>query len=257
MNPPRLSWETISCLSDQIFNANHLNFTGYGDSTLVVLGKARQKDRKGRKERLGRAAGSRSAFCTGRRRTRQKQNMIWERERERVRVGGSWVTGAVEYMQAGVQHNLRKTFRRKQEEQQQEQWEVAIVVELVSTPPVWKKLLPFCPLPSLPCSLACHDRMWSTSGDNWPTARPFHHLVELVWATPFPDHPRYFWLGFEAARRDFRCGKLVWVLGFAYSDEESWRQGKYYRISVGHMKFPPTVIGETGVVIDEAVEFEK
>ena len=35
MNPSRLSWKIISWLSDQIFNANHLIFTGYGISTLL------------------------------------------------------------------------------------------------------------------------------------------------------------------------------------------------------------------------------
>ena len=34
MNPSRLSWKIISQLLDQIFNANHLSFTGYGISTL-------------------------------------------------------------------------------------------------------------------------------------------------------------------------------------------------------------------------------
>jgi hypothetical protein len=36
MNPSRLSWKIISGLSDRIFNANHLIFTGYGISTLTV-----------------------------------------------------------------------------------------------------------------------------------------------------------------------------------------------------------------------------
>ena len=34
MNASRLSWKIISWLLDQIFNANHLTFTGYGISTL-------------------------------------------------------------------------------------------------------------------------------------------------------------------------------------------------------------------------------
>ena len=34
MNPSRLSWKIISRLLDQIFNSNHLIFTGYGISTL-------------------------------------------------------------------------------------------------------------------------------------------------------------------------------------------------------------------------------
>jgi hypothetical protein len=36
-NPSRLSWKIISWLSDQTFNANHLIFTGYGISTLIML----------------------------------------------------------------------------------------------------------------------------------------------------------------------------------------------------------------------------
>ena len=36
MNPSRLSWKIISRLSDQMFNANHLIFTGYGISTLQI-----------------------------------------------------------------------------------------------------------------------------------------------------------------------------------------------------------------------------
>ena len=36
MNPSRLSWEIISWLSDEIFNANHLISTGYGISTLEL-----------------------------------------------------------------------------------------------------------------------------------------------------------------------------------------------------------------------------
>ena len=39
MNPSRLSWKIISRLSDQTFNANHLIFTGYGNSTLVLTTK--------------------------------------------------------------------------------------------------------------------------------------------------------------------------------------------------------------------------
>ena len=35
-NPSRLSWKIISRLVDQIFNADHLIFTGYGISTLVT-----------------------------------------------------------------------------------------------------------------------------------------------------------------------------------------------------------------------------
>jgi hypothetical protein len=35
INPSHLSWEIISWLSDQIFNANHLIFMGYGISTLA------------------------------------------------------------------------------------------------------------------------------------------------------------------------------------------------------------------------------
>jgi hypothetical protein len=38
MNPLCLSWKTISGLLDQIFNANHLIFTGYGISTLILGG---------------------------------------------------------------------------------------------------------------------------------------------------------------------------------------------------------------------------
>jgi hypothetical protein len=34
MNPSRLSWKINSWLSDEIFNAIHLIFTGYGTSTL-------------------------------------------------------------------------------------------------------------------------------------------------------------------------------------------------------------------------------
>ena len=37
MNPSRLSWKSISWLSDQIFNANHLIFTGYGISNLIIF----------------------------------------------------------------------------------------------------------------------------------------------------------------------------------------------------------------------------
>ena len=37
MNPSCLSWKIISSSSDQIFNANHLIFTGYGISTLVCM----------------------------------------------------------------------------------------------------------------------------------------------------------------------------------------------------------------------------
>ena len=36
MNPSRLSWKIILWLSDQIFNANHLIFMGYGISALDV-----------------------------------------------------------------------------------------------------------------------------------------------------------------------------------------------------------------------------
>jgi len=36
MNPSHLSWKDISWLSDQICNANHLIFTGYDISTLVM-----------------------------------------------------------------------------------------------------------------------------------------------------------------------------------------------------------------------------
>ena len=37
MNPSCPSWKIISLLLDQIFNANHLIFTGYGISTLMPL----------------------------------------------------------------------------------------------------------------------------------------------------------------------------------------------------------------------------
>jgi hypothetical protein len=38
ISPSRLSWKIISCLSDHIFNANHLLFTGVGISTLELHG---------------------------------------------------------------------------------------------------------------------------------------------------------------------------------------------------------------------------
>ena len=53
--------------------------------------------------------------------------------------------------------------------------------------------------------------------------QPLHCFVELVWATLIPDHPRYFSLWIEVAQT----------------------------------KLPPMVIRETGIVIDEAVEFEE
>ena len=48
MNPSHLSWKIIPWLLDQIFNANHLIFTGYGISALRMSTQSHGIAEKGR-----------------------------------------------------------------------------------------------------------------------------------------------------------------------------------------------------------------